>query len=448
MANIFIATLPASGHVNPMLAIARTLTERGNTVRWYCAKPFASKIEYAEAKLVEMQALPHRGQGNGNKPMARFLRWLGFGGTMVDWNSTFIDPIEGQVCELEAALEAFPADVLLSDPVMISAAIVAERQALPWAILGIMPLKIKSRDVPPFLLGMKPHNSLLGRWWIEFLHWFAEHIVFREPLKYYRAKAEQNGWAFKSFMDFASPYLHLQASVPALEYPRSDLPAQIHYIGPLIPEPEPGFVPPAWWNELAQAHKPVVLVTQGTIATDIDKLLKPALQALRDEDIIVVATTVSKTPQELGLEIPKNARVEQFIPFANLMPYVSVCVTNGGFGGVSLALANGVPVIVAGITEEKPEVANRVEYARAGINLRTATPSRDQIRNAVRKVLSDQRYHEGAMKIQAQGALHDPPTEAAILVEQLSVTRQPVLRTQVRLSLIDPDIQASVEEYA
>jgi UDP:flavonoid glycosyltransferase YjiC (YdhE family) len=29
-------------------------------------------------------------------------------------------------------------------------------------------------------------------------------------------------------------------------------------------------------------------------------------------------------------------------------------VTNGGYGGVQAALANGVPLVVAGATEEKP----------------------------------------------------------------------------------------------
>ena len=35
-------------------------------------------------------------------------------------------------------------------------------------------------------------------------------------------------------------------------------------------------------------------------------------------------------------------------------------VTNGGYGGVQQALANGVPLVVAGDSEDKPEVAARV----------------------------------------------------------------------------------------
>jgi UDP:flavonoid glycosyltransferase YjiC (YdhE family) len=32
-------------------------------------------------------------------------------------------------------------------------------------------------------------------------------------------------------------------------------------------------------------------------------------------------------------------------------------VTNGGYGGVQMALSYGVPLVVAGASEDKPEVA-------------------------------------------------------------------------------------------
>jgi UDP:flavonoid glycosyltransferase YjiC (YdhE family) len=47
-------------------------------------------------------------------------------------------------------------------------------------------------------------------------------------------------------------------------------------------------------------------------------------------------------------------------------------ITNGGYGGVQHALRHGVPVIVAGETADKAEVAARVQYTGAGIDLGTA----------------------------------------------------------------------------
>ena len=53
-------------------------------------------------------------------------------------------------------------------------------------------------------------------------------------------------------------------------------------------------------------------------------------------------------------------------------------VTNGGYGAVQRAVSTGVPLVVAGNTEDKPEVAARVAWSGAGINLRTGTPTADR----------------------------------------------------------------------
>ena len=68
-------------------------------------------------------------------------------------------------------------------------------------------------------------------------------------------------------------------------------------------------------------------------------------------------------------------RLERFIPHDRLLPHVDVMVTNGGYGGVQQALANGVPLVVAGDSEDKPEVAARVHWSGTGVNLRTGRPS-------------------------------------------------------------------------
>jgi formate dehydrogenase assembly factor FdhD len=40
-----------------------------------------------------------------------------------------------------------------------------------------------------------------------------------------------------------------------------------------------------------------------------------------------------------------------------LLPKVDVMVTNGGYGGVQRAVSTGVPLVVAGSTEDELEVA-------------------------------------------------------------------------------------------
>jgi UDP:flavonoid glycosyltransferase YjiC (YdhE family) len=130
--------------------------------------------------------------------------------------------------------------------------------------------------------------------------------------------------------------------------------------------------------------------------------------------------------------LPANARIEPFIPFGMLLPHVDVMITNGGYGGVQFALAHGVPLVVAGMTEEKPEIAARVARSGAGINLKTKTPTPEQLRSAVRDVLTNPRYRQNAQRIQADYARHNAPEAAAVLLEQLAATGQPVLREQAQ----------------
>ncbi|MGI3786808.1 MAG: glycosyltransferase, partial [Janthinobacterium lividum] len=154
--------------------------------------------------------------------------------------------------------------------------------------------------------------------------------------------------------------------------------------------------------------------------------------ALADEPVRVVATTggrpVESVLELLGGPLPANAELAELVPYADLLPHTSVVVTNGGWGGVQQALAQGVPVVVAGASEEKPEVAARVAWSGAGIDLRTGRPSPRRIRHAVRAALGRPRYHDAAGRLQAEFAAMPDPVDvvAAAVVES---ARVPAVRT-------------------
>ena len=121
---------------------------------------------------------------------------------------------------------------------------------------------------------------------------------------------------------------------------------------------------------------------------DLGRLLLVTTRALADDDVLVVATTGGPDPEPLRRGLPTNVRLERFVPHDLLLPHVDVMVTNGGYGGVQQALANGVPLVVAGDSEDKPEVAARVQWSGTGVNLHTGRPSPAMVARAVRRVLS------------------------------------------------------------
>lgn len=432
MSRFLMCTMSLDGHVNPGLPIARALVERGHTVWWYTGRRFQAAVEATGARYVAMQSAPdlsdvgvNHDAGDAEPP--GFLAKTNWG-----IKRLFIDPIPGQVADLQRILRDFPADVLLNEMMFLGAEAVHALGGPPWASFGIGPLMISSRDTAPFTLALPPSASLLGRLRNRLLGAVLKQVVLRESQYHYNYVRWTLGLSSRSqhLLDTFSPYLYLQSGTAAFEYPRSDLPPQVHFIGPLQPPLSADFTPPAWWGEL-DGTRPVVHITQGTVATEASDLLVPALWGLADEDVLVVATTGGMPVESVwDGSLPANARVEPFLPHGHLLPHVDVMVTNGGYGGVQAALANGVSLVVAGATEEKPEVAARVAWSGAGINLKTKSPTPEQIRFAVRSVLDDPRYRQRARHIQADYVRHNAPQEAVALLERLVATGRPVLRGQ------------------
>ncbi|CAI3796551.1 glycosyltransferase [Pseudarthrobacter sp. MM222] len=113
----------------------------------------------------------------------------------------------------------------------------------------------------------------------------------------------------------------------------------------------------------------------------------------------MVVSTGGRPVDTLTGPLPDNVRVASYLPYDELLPKTDVLVTNGGYGGVQFALRHGVPLVVAGQTEEKPEVCARVAWSGTGINLRTNRPKPEAVAEAVRAVLADSSYREAGSRI-------------------------------------------------
>ncbi len=195
--------------------------------------------------------------------------------------------------------------------------------------------------------------------------------------------------------------IYLQLTVPSFEFPR-DMPRSVHFVGtpPIIPKQ---VKLPSWAHELDGSRK-IVLVTQGTLANhNFGLLVAPTLQALADEpDILVVATAGGRPIEAIPGPIPSNARLAEYLPFEWLLPKVDVLVTNGGYGSVNQALSFGIPLVTAGLTEDKADVNARVAWSGVGIDLATNEPTVPALRKAVRTVLDTPGYRSRASLMAAE----------------------------------------------
>jgi MGT family glycosyltransferase len=421
MSSIMIVGFPAHGHVAPLLAVSENFVNRGDDVRFITGASFAEKVAATGATYVPV----HPDADFDERPLCeRFPERAALKGAKAvafDIEHVFAKPAKPQYETITAALASEPADVVIADVASLGAGFLLghQRPARPPVIMcGIIPLPLESRDTAPYGMGLTParignhaRNALLT-------------AVSRRVLRQALAAIDDSHRSVHgvnmpfSFMDWGRHAEGIaQFTVPSFEYPMSDAPSNLHFIGPLCATRSQDPLPD-WWSDL-DGSRPVIHVTQGTIANiDYGQAIEPTLRALADEDVLVVVSTGGR-PVETLPALPANARAATFLPYDELLPHTAVLVTNGGYGGVQYALRYGVPIVATGGKEDKPEVGARIAWSGVGRRIKTEQPTPKAMRRAILDVLSDPRYRQASVRVAAEMATAPGFAGLAEIVDRL-----------------------------
>jgi UDP:flavonoid glycosyltransferase YjiC (YdhE family) len=320
---------------------------------------------------------------------------------------------------------SFTFDVMIADCMFMAIPLVTQIMKKPVISIGVMPLTETSKELAPAGLGMTPSASWLGRRKQDFLRYLTDKVLFARSHKLFRSILNSYGLEVNgkgNSLDYLirnSSYL-LQSGTPGFEYKRSDLGENIRFIGPLLPLGK-GRAPVTDLREKAKLYDQVILATQGTVEKDPEKLLVPVIEAYKGSRNLVIVTTGGSKTRELRERFPyTNVVIEDYIPFEHVLPFTSVFITNGGYGGVMLGIKHGVPMVVGGVHEGKNEITARVGYFKLGINLKTETPDTRQIKTAVAKVGADPAYRYNVMKLAAEFSKYKPERLVANYVYEVT----------------------------
>lgn len=409
---IIIASTPATGHLNPLLAIGRMLVDEGHDVVGMSASSMKDRIEGIGAAFVPF---PPKADFDLRAIELVFpeLKTMPPGAEMTLFlmKRAFFDSIAAQHEGLMSLLQEFKADVIIGDnffygvlPMLLGPR--AERPAV--VICGTMFLHYKRDDGAPNFAGLLPASNASDRLGHATVFEQHEAAVAGPALAHLNQILKSVGAPPLDLNIFDIPVVlpdaFLQLTIPGFEYPRSELPANVRFAGalPIIPNQVPL---PDWASEL-DGSKKVVLVTQGTFSNhNLGQLIAPTLEALSDEpDVLVVVTTGGRSLDAIPGSIPENARIATYLPFEWLLPKVDVFVTNGGYGSINQALSFGIPIVSAGLTEDKADVNARVDWSGVGIDLKTTDPTVEALRDAVRKILREDNYLTRAKQLAAEYA--------------------------------------------
>jgi MGT family glycosyltransferase len=424
---ILIASTPATGHLNPLLAIARILMVDGHEIAFLSGSVLRDRIEGIGAKFYALPAdadfdlRDFASVAPELKTMPPGLDWL-----RVAMERVFVDPIPAQHKGLQQAIRDFTAEIVIGDDMLFGVLpmlLGPRSKRPPIALCGTSFLHWRREDGAPQFAGLPPATTKQQR--DDYAAMYREHdrLVYQPVADRLNRSLATLGVGplsmtlFDSVVELADAYLQL--TVPSFEFPR-DIPPSVHFVGtpPIIAGQAPL---PSWADDLDGSRK-VVLVTQGTLANhNFGLLIGPTLAALGHEpDLLVVATAGGRPIDAIPGPIPGNARLSQYLPFEWILPKVDVFVTNGGYGSVNQAMSFGIPLVTAGLTEDKADVNARVAWSGVGIDLASNEPTPQALREAVRTVLDKPDYRRRAAAIAGEFAGIDTQSEVLRIVGQLS----------------------------
>ncbi len=90
------------------------------------------------------------------------------------------------------------------------------------------------------------------------------------------------------------------------------------------------------------------------------------------------------------------------------------------------ALSFGIPIVAAGLTEDKADVNVRIAWSGAGIDLNANNPTSDVILAAVRTIFENPAYRKNALRLADKLANHDAKTEILRLTETAVLAEAPL----------------------
>ncbi|KAI1080707.1 glycosyltransferase family 1 protein [Whalleya microplaca] len=438
---ILIVSHTLSGHIVPMLRIASSLHSRG----WHTffLGPSAHRARIAASGATFLPLLPAADLDDrayyAAEPEPGYAARHWGERVLVDLRLQCLEPLPAQWASFVDALETLHA----LDP-SGSRGVVVLAEAFFHGVLplflgaplppGIPPPRaslcvsvtvpaVRSADLPPagYPLPFDPSpagRALNAKLWASWGRRSAGLAGLLDAQVREAGAVRGVGLPFLSGVNYLVHPVILQLGVPGLEYPRSDWPPGFRFAG-LVQGvgmvKEPAF---AWWSELVAnsalaredpRRKGVVVVAQGTVETNPRDLIIPTIQAFADrEDVLVVGILGWKDARLSDfIAIPGNARVADYLSYDAVLEHADVWVHNAGFGAVNHGIANGVPMVVAGEGMDKTENSRRVAWSGIGVDLGCATPSPEQVREGVERVLQDPSFTKRVKELKAESEAID-----------------------------------------
>lgn len=403
---ILIVTIPEKGHINPMIGVAQHLQQAGFELAFFSQVNISEQLQaaglhqqvYYDTSAVNIdESFVTRGKEFVEK--LQDLAWLR------NWIRTLlIDAVPAQVKLLQQVVEDFQPAVIVADPMVYAAAIVADRLQIPWA------------GVSSSLNPVTPDG------------WECELTQTLDDLDYLRQEAVASlSWQpqFK-VSDLISPWLNIVFSVEELAPRRMSKNDFSFYVGNTFPSGKRGDET-EFPFELLREDVQKVYMSMGSQIYYHPHLFMAVAEALYDEDIQLIFSVNELYNTDFIQDLPDNVIAVPYAPQLQLLPQMQLVITHGGANSVMETLSNGIPVAMLPVCNDQFLQAKFITTAEVGVVLDVANPSPAIYRQQLLPLLYEgAAERRNARKIGEAFQRKGGAREAARLIEQLYQTRKPM----------------------
>jgi zeaxanthin glucosyltransferase len=387
-------SLPLTGHLNPMTALARKLQSRGREVVFIGVPDIEPVVRAAGLDFVSFCESEYP-PGSIAKRWGEVAKLQGL--DVVRYTARELTPglIKAAFEHLPGKIAETGVNALILDTLYRLIEIVPMHLRLPYVQIWNV-LHFDSSGSTPLALYSWPHETspeALARN-IEGLHILREIRERIMPIA--QSYAQRNGLE----IDWSNPAatvskLAVITQTPKeFDFPIPHLPPQFHYAGPF--HDNQGRKPvPFPWEKLT--GKPLIYASMGTLVNGLNNTYSTILEAVGEFPEMQVVLSVGKNfnPGDLG-PIPSNTMVVRIAPQIALLKRAALCITHAGLNTTLEALAQGVPLVAIPIGYDQPGVAARIAYHGVGefVNIGNLTARR--LSELILKVTANRNYRDKA----------------------------------------------------
>ena len=414
MAKLGAFCFPATGHLNPMTALARSLQLRGHEVVIFGIADAEARVRAAgiEFHRIGAEDYPLGALDKLDQRMALLtgLATLRFTLERVKNSARMVlrDGLE--------AVRAARIDALLVDEVEFAGS-VADCLGMPWVSIALIPPFVPDDRYPPFWFGWGAGQNRFAR----FRNRAGMLMLSRMAAPVFRVvNRQRRAWGLQPFRrpeDALSSLGQITQLPEALEFAiPGEKPAGLYYTGPFVhPQQRPAVDFP--WERLD--GRPLIYASLGTLQNGSAAIFRTIAEACAGLDAqLVIALGGGLDPATLA-DPPGKPLVVRYAPQLEILKRAALVITHAGINTVLESLAEGVPLVAVPLGNDQPGMAARVKARGAGVGVPRQRLNPATLRRAVLQVLRETSFRDAARALQTSIRQMDGPGRAAELIEQV-----------------------------